>query len=239
MEYHFLEIGITYLLGIAMPGPSITLIIKNGLIYSKKSAIYSCLGVMLGIGLQSGIVLTGLTIFGSDTYLIQILKFLSSFYLIYLSIKIFLKYKIKLYYNNFIITFFKNLIKIYKKKYLPLPKTYIIRGNYILKIIKYSNFTEGLLLELLNPLALSFFISVLSIMTNYEEFWYIKFLYWLEIVIIGLLWFCGVAIFSSSIKKTNNNFLSCIQPIEIVAGITFLFFGLKSFLEINIISNWF
>jgi len=238
MEYHFLEIGITYLLGIAMPGPSITLIIKNGLIYSKKSAIYSCLGVMLGIGLQSGIVLTGLTIFGSDTYLIQILKFLSSFYLIYLSVKIFFKYKKNLYYNNFIITILRNLIRIYKKKIF-LPKTYIIKGVYILKMIKYSNFIEGLLLELLNPLALSFFISVLSIMTNYEEFWYIKFLYWLEIVIIGLLWFCGVAIFSSSIKKTGKTFLSCIQPIEIVAGITFLFFGLKSFSEINIISNWF
>ncbi|RTK93838.1 MAG: hypothetical protein EKK61_00305 [Rickettsiales bacterium] len=235
MEYHFLEIGITYLLGIAMPGPSITLIIKNGLIYSKKSAIYSCLGVMLGIGLQSGIVLTGLTIF-SDTYLINILKFLSSFYLIYLSIKIFFKYKKNLYCNNFIVTIFNNLVRIYKKKIF-LPKTYIIKESYILKIIKYSNFMEGLLLELLNPLALSFFISVLSIMTNYEEFWYIKFLYWLEILIIGLLWFCGVAIFSSSMKKTSNNFLSCIQPIETVAGIIFLFFGLRSLLEINIISN--
>ena len=40
---HFIELGMAYLLAAMMPGPSVTLIIKNGILYSRAASIQACL----------------------------------------------------------------------------------------------------------------------------------------------------------------------------------------------------
>ena len=35
--YYFIELGMAYLLAAMMPGPSIALIIKNGILYSRSA----------------------------------------------------------------------------------------------------------------------------------------------------------------------------------------------------------
>ena len=57
---HFIELGMAYLLAAMMPGPSVTLIIKNGILYSRAASIQACLGTIIGTALQSGVILVGL-----------------------------------------------------------------------------------------------------------------------------------------------------------------------------------
>ena len=54
---HFIELGMAYLLAAMMPGPSVTLIIKNGILYSRAASIQACLGTIIGTALQSGVIL--------------------------------------------------------------------------------------------------------------------------------------------------------------------------------------
>ena len=245
MEYSFLEIAIAYVFGITMPGPTIALVVKNALICSRKTAIISCLGIMIGIGLQSGVVLTGLILFEAYPLFIKILKLLSSLYLIYLGLKIFFNptWKLEVKSLAFYYKISQNLLQKLLPIYLTLERIFLYSMGSACKIfiIKkfshsftkhslYSYFIEGLLLELLNPLAFSFFVSIMSIMIDSKDSWNIKFLYWLEIVIIGLLWFCGVAIFCSS-KIVNKHLKYAGQSVKILTGVVFLFFGIKLFFD--------
>jgi threonine/homoserine/homoserine lactone efflux protein len=88
---HFIELGMAYLLAAMMPGPSVTLIIKNGILYSRAASIQACLGTIIGTALQSGVILVGLIFVDNNSIFLKIIKILCSLYLIYLGLKIFLK----------------------------------------------------------------------------------------------------------------------------------------------------
>ena len=70
-----------------MPGPSLSLILRNGLSYSRKASLLASFGIMLGIALQSGIVLVGVSIMERDSLPFKILAMASALFLIYLGIK--------------------------------------------------------------------------------------------------------------------------------------------------------
>ena len=57
---NYVELGIVYLLAIMMPGPSMVLIIKNGMLHSRLASIKACLGTIAGIALQSALILLSL-----------------------------------------------------------------------------------------------------------------------------------------------------------------------------------
>ena len=61
IEYDILlKIGLTYLLAIMSPGPSIIAIFRNSSIYSQKVGIYTAIGTVTGIALQSLYILIGM-----------------------------------------------------------------------------------------------------------------------------------------------------------------------------------
>jgi threonine/homoserine/homoserine lactone efflux protein len=82
-----------YLLAATMPGPSIALIIKNGILYSRSASIKACFGTVLGTALQSAVILIGLTIGDNNSVFLKTIKVLGSLYLIYLGLKILLSKK--------------------------------------------------------------------------------------------------------------------------------------------------
>jgi threonine/homoserine/homoserine lactone efflux protein len=191
----------TYLLAAMMPGHSITLIIKNGILYSRLASIKSCLGTMLGTALQSGIILLGLTIIDSNSAFLKTIKILGSFYLMYLGLKILLLKESKLTESNSI--------------FLNIDSNSIKQWGY---------FFEGFLVEFLNPLAFTFFVSIMTVIIKPQEFWGIKLLYWFEIVTLGFLWFFTVAFFLSSEKITFYT-RKFNKILEITAGCAFILFG--------------
>src|SRR5688572_15395377 len=84
---HFIELGVAYLLAAMMPGPSVTLIIKNGIINSRLASIQASLGTIVGTALQSGTIIIGLIFIDSNSNFFKSIKILCSIYLIYLGCK--------------------------------------------------------------------------------------------------------------------------------------------------------
>ena len=97
---HFIELGMAYLLAAMMPGPSVTLIIKNGILYSRAASIQACLGTIIGTALQSGVILIGLIFVDNNSIFLKIIKILCSLYLIYLGLKIFWSKKTEILKSN-------------------------------------------------------------------------------------------------------------------------------------------
>lgn len=199
--YHFIELGIAYLLAAMMPGPSIALIIKNALIHSRVSSIKASLGTVLGVALQSGLVLITLALIENNSILFKFLKILCSTYLIYLGIKILSAKKIeKLELNKQLIT-------------LSSPS-------------KQNHFLEALLVEFLNPLAFTFFISIMSIFVNQQGTWGVKFVCWLEIISLSFIWFFTVS-WIVSCERITFYTRSFNRILETSAGCVFILFGSK------------
>lgn len=201
-KYQFIELGIAYLLAAMMPGPSITLIIKNALVNSRLSSIKAALGTVCGTALQFGLVLVLLVFIENNLIIFKTLKMLCSIYLIYLGIKMLFAKKTEKF--SLKEHKFKNLCLVNKKNY----------------------FIEALFVEFLNPLAFTFFISIISVFIDRREFYMIKMIYWLEVIILSFLWFFTVSWIASSKKVTlyTRNFN---KILETSAGCIFILFGSK------------
>ena len=205
--YHFIELGMAYLLAAMMPGPSVTLIVKNGILHSRAASIKACLGTMLGTALQSAIILLGLTVIDTSSLFLKIVKILGSFYLIYLGLKILLL----------------------KKSKVTEPNSNFFNIEDTNNIKQYGYFFEGFLVEFLNPLAFTFFVSIMTVIIKPQEFWGIKVVYWFEIITLGFLWFFTVAFFLSSEKITFYT-RKFNRILEIIAGCAFILFGSQMFI---------
>lgn len=195
---HFIELGLAYLLAAMIPGPSLALITKNGILHSRLASIQACIGTIVGTALQSGFIIIGLIFIDNNSIFFKTIKILCSVYLIYLGFKTLLS-------NKFSITNSNNI-----------------------KMNRLGYFFEGFLVEFLNPLAFTFFISIMTIIISPQEPWYIKITYWIEIIILGSVWFLTVALVLSSEKITfyTKRFS---KLLEILAGVIFILFGGKMF----------
>jgi threonine efflux protein len=210
MDSNFIELGVAYLCGIMMPGPSTTLLIRNSLLYSRSSSIQCSLGIVFGIGLQAGMILIGTNFIEIKSVVFTVMKVASALFLIYLGI-------------NSIACFNKGSYKLNDL------------GQKASNNRKSASFIEGLLLEILNPLALTFFISILTSIVDISVSTDIKFLYWAEILTLGTLWFCSFALLTSS-KKFVLFFGRFSKIIGIIAGFVFLFIGF-SILTLVVLQN--
>ena len=200
IDHHFIEFGIAYLCGIMMPGPSITLLIRNSFLYSRSASIQCSIGIVFGIALQSSIILIGTNFIDVESTIFTVMRIISALFLIYLG------------------------ATCLKSKHDTLD-------DLKQKGKKYSRFVEGVLLEILNPLAITFFISILTSVVDISVPTYIKLLYWAEIITLGTLWFCGFALLSSS-KKFIVIFYKFNKFIRVSSCFIFLFIGFSIFYTI-------
>ena len=198
INYNFVELGIAYLCGIMMPGPSIALLIRNSLLYSRSASLQCSIGIVFGIALQAGIILIGTNFLDIDSIVFTTMRVTSALFLIYLGTTCLKK-------KNDILNDVQQKTRNDKKS---------------------TRFIEGVLLEILNPLALTFFISILTSVVDISESADIKLLYLVEIVILGALWFCSFALLTSS-KRFVVVFCGLSKFIEIASGLVFLFIGLS------------
>ena len=198
---NFIELGMAYLLAAMIPGPSIALIVKNGILNSRSSSIQACIGTIVGTAIQSGTIIVGLIFIDNNSSFFKIIKILCSIYLIYLG--------------------FKTLLS--KKPLIPRST-----NSSTINVKYWGYFFEGFLVEFLNPLAFTFFISIMTIIIGPQDSWHIKIAYWIEIIILCSIWFLTVALVLSSEKITLYT-KKFSKLLEILAGVIFILFGSKMF----------
>ena len=85
-------------------------------------------------------------------------------------------------------------------------------------------FFKGFFIELLNPIAITFFLSIFTLYAQAVS-WFVNLLYLLEVFIIGAFWFLGI-VFLISIPKFYNIFFNYRTLTCRISGVFFFISGL-------------
>lgn len=181
---------------IASPGPGVVFTITNSLRYGFWGAISGIFGVSLGILCIATISASSLSIFLATSALaFTALKFIGAAYLIYLGVKMWLS---------------SAKIDVYK---IEKQKSHKLR------------FTEGLMITLLNPKAIFFFIALFPQFITLNEDYQSQFIILtITFSFLIILIHCIYAVFSKAAKSSLSTPKGS-KLVSRVSGSFYIFFG--------------
>jgi RhtB (resistance to homoserine/threonine) family protein len=177
-----LTVALIHFLALMSPGPDFILITRNSLLFSKRSGIYTALGLSLGMLLHITYSLIGIGfIIAKSIVLFSVLKFLGAGYLIFIG--------------------YKSLRA--PKQSKPAEEAV---GEVHLK--KSKALRMGFLTNATNPKATLFFLSVFTLVVNPATPLYVKLIMGGEMMAATFAWFSIVALIVShpAIKKRVHGF---------------------------------
>lgn len=169
MEYLSIisTVALVHFLAVISPGPDFILITRNSLIYSRKTGIYSAIGLGLGILVHVIYSLIGIGFLISQSIvLFNFIKYLGAAYLIYIGYKSLSSKSSDL------------SIQAQSKKH---------------DISKFSAIRTGFITNVTNPKATLFFLSLFTLVINPNTPMFIKLFMGMEMVFATMLWFAFVA----------------------------------------------
>lgn len=188
-------------LGMVSPGPDFFFVLKGSLSYSRKTALWICFGIVMGIFTHMFYCVAGIAVLITATpWLYTLLRYAGAGYLIYLGIK-------SLFAKGSGINYVENTQRLadisYKKAFL-----------------------QGYLCNLLNPKATLFFLAiftqVLSIDSTLVDKLFVAFVIWIEAV---LWWPCVVFVFQS--QAVQRRYLKMQLLIDKSLGLILIALGIK------------
>ena len=188
------------LLGLMSPGPNLAVVVRNSLIYSRKTAVLTAVGVSLGVLVHLTYILLGLGVLIAKTaWLFCTFKYLGAAYLMYIGIK-------------------GLLAKKQTRDYGDAPALQEISA---LKAI-----STGFLTNAMNPHAMFFFLSLISAFVTPSEPTLIVVVYAAIIFSSTLIWFLIVAMCFSN-KRLSLFFKNFQYLVERVTGGFLILLGIK------------
>ena len=186
-----LSLGGLMMISLISPGPDFAVVVRNSLIYSRKTALLTALGIALGILVHVSYTLFGLgVIIRESAWLFLAVKYLGAGYLLYIGYK-----------------------------GLRAKKT-AFGGDKMEQACDISGFSalwSGFLTNALNPKCMLFFVSLFSIVIAPHTPLFIMLIYGLVIFVETLVWFSFVA-FCLSGKQTREKFKTVGHWVERVTG---------------------
>lgn len=202
MEYLpiILTVALAHLLAVISPGPDFVMITRNSLIYSRRTGIYSALGLSFGILVHIIYSLVGIGfIIAKSIILFNTIKFLGAAYLIYIG---------------------------YKSLTAKSSKLNLSTENHEQDISKLAAIRIGFLTNVTNPKATLFFLSLFTLVITPSTPLFIKILMGAEMSIATFSWFAFVAYITSHHLVKNK--LSSIQGFaEKFIGVVLIALGIK------------
>lgn len=198
-----LTITIIQLVAIMSPGPDFAIVCRNSLVYSRRTGIYSALGISLGILVHITYTLVGIgLIIAKSILLFSTLKLLGAAYLIYIG------------YESLKATQVEDRTTLKSKQDLSR-----------LQAIKI-----GFITNILNPKVTLFFFSLFTQVISPLTPASIRALYGLQMFVFTLGWFTLLAVIISH-PIIKNRFLSISHYIEKTMGVILIVLGVKVALE--------
>ncbi|HMQ09766.1 MAG TPA: LysE family translocator [Oligoflexia bacterium] len=183
-------IFLIHLLGLFSPGPDFAVVLKNSF-ESQKKALFTALGIACGLMGHVTVSVLGLGVLLQQSFwLSQTIQAIGALYLGYLGVKIFLKSK-------------------------PKNKTTIneITNSETQKKTSVGGFKEGFWVNVLNPKAGMFIMSLFAQMANSGKVLQLQLILAAFILISSWLWFSTVALFLN-ISYIRVIFLKNVPAIE-------------------------
>ncbi len=173
-----------YFLAVMSPGPDFIMVTRNTLLYSRQKAMLTAVGISLGVAIHATYSAVGLT-FLANSYqkIIPFIQYAGGAYLMYIGVN----------------TFFSRQTSHQKTE------------SVSKQISKFDAFVNGFFCNAFNPKACLFFISLFTLLAQYHVPLYLQFFYVIEIIVLTLFWFTGLAIFFT-IPSINQK-LALIQHV--------------------------
>ena len=194
----FLTVAILHLFAVVSPGPDFALITRQSLRFNRRVAIWTSLGIGVGILFHCLLAITGLVILITSNELFSTtLKIIGSAYLLYLGI------------NSVIGN--QNKSKIEEKD----------KDN----LDKFNGFVVGLITNITNVKAILFFVTVFSVVIDAENSLSLIF-YGAYMALATFFWFAFISyVFTSN--KFKNRFSTFLAIFEKVIGIILILISLQ------------
>lgn len=188
-------------LGMISPGPDFFLVLKNSLSYSRKIALFTCLGIIIAILIHMSYCVAGIALLISTTpILYNLLRYVGATYLIWIGIKALLA---------------KNG-----------GTNYIGSVSNSRTISTKKAFIQGFLCNLLNPKATLFFLAIFTQVLNENSTLYDKLLVALIIWTEAILWWPFV-VFIFQTQTIQRRYYKVQFFIDKILGIMIVILGLK------------
>ena len=195
----FLTIAVLHLFAVASPGPDFILVSRQCLRYGRRIAIWTSLGIAIGILFHVALSLSGLSILlQNQPDLFWYIKLLASLYIGYLGI-----------------------VSLVSKSSNKLVEDATGQAGNQLRSV-----TTGLLTNVLNPKALIFFITVFAVTINKETGIFVKSLLGIYMSVATFIWFALVSILLTN-KKAIERFKKAIPLLEKVTGFFLLLIAIQ------------
>ncbi len=196
----FIAVTSIFTLVLISPGPDFVLIVRNSLVYSRRTGLYSAFGVALGILVHVSYSLMGLGLIISQSILLfSVMKYLGAAYLIYIG--------------------YKSLRS--KPSQLSISKDTIQQD-----ISKAQAVKIGFLTNVLNPKATLLFLALFTQVISQTTPITIKIFYGLEMSGLVFAWFSLVTVILSH-QKIKAPFIKIHHYIEKATGAVLILLGLK------------
>lgn len=182
MEYlpAIFTVAVVHLLAVISPGPDFVMITRNSLLYSRKTGMYSAVGLGLGILVHVVYSLVGIGLLISQSVILfNTIKYVGAAYLIYIG--------------------FKSLTS-------KSEKLHVAQGETKKDISVGKAIQIGFLTNVLNPKVTLFFLSLFTLVISPQTPLTIKIVMGVEMVGVTILWFAFVAyLFSHHLIKSRVN----------------------------------
>ena len=203
LNAQILTITLIQLVAIMSPGPDFAIICRNSLIYSRRTGIYSALGISLGILVHVTYTLIGIgLIISKSVVLFSTIKLLGAAYLIYIG--------------------YKSL----KAK----PSREITTEKSKQDLTRLQATKIGFITNILNPKVTLFFFSLFTQVISPNTPKSLRALYGLQMFVFTLSWFTLLAI-TISHPIVKNQSLTMSHYLEKTMGIILIGLGIKVALE--------
>ena len=192
-----------HLLAVMSPGPDFMMVLKNALQYKRKIAIYTALGIGLGIGIHILYSIAGVAyLLQKNQTLFHVVKIVGALYIMYVGVKTFVS----------------------KQTEINIDKTYKTSG-----FSPWQAVQTGFVTNILNPKASLFFLSLFSLLIPPDvPIWVLAGIS-LMLITVTFLWFSLVSIIFTnnrviqSYEKYETYIIKVLGIILIILGIVILF----------------
>lgn len=165
----FLTLAMIGFLGAMSPGPDFVVVTQNSLQHGKRAGLYTAIGIALGCLVHVTYCVIGIGIIVAKSVLaFNIIKYMGAAYLIYLGCK-----------------------GLFAKQTNALPVTATTAATQTLSALAAAK--QGFLVNVLNPKATLFFLSVFSQVIDPQTPRAIQALFGMEFSFISFIWFGSLA----------------------------------------------
>lgn len=188
------------LLAAMSPGPDFVMTVRNALCYSRRSGIFTSLGISLALGIHLFYCAAGIgLLISKSVVLFSLIKFLGVGYLIYIGV-----------------------VSILSKK----SKLDVSTEKSLLDLTRLQAFKMGFLTNVLNPKATLFFLSLFTFVIGSSTPVYIILIISAIIMLTAFSWFSIVSIFLAQ-PNVQRIFLKYERIINFTLGGFLIFLGVK------------